>query len=138
MNKIELTGRLTKEPETRYTKEGKGITTFTLAINNTKDDTTFIKITTFNKVGEVIQKYCKKGDLILIEGMIKNNNYIDKDGNKHFEYIFIGQKAEFLSKVDNNIKNDKRPKKEDVNGLDDEVFREFGNKIEIENSEIAF
>ena len=138
MNRIDLVGRLTKNPETRYTEEGKGITTFTLAVNNSKDDTSFIKITTFAGTGELVQKYCKKGDLILVEGMVKNNNYTDKDGNKHFEYVFIGHRVEFLSKVDNNPQKKKTTKKEDKNGLDDEVFKEFGNKIDINDNEIAF
>ena len=138
MNKIELVGRLVKDSETRFTKEGKGITTFTLAVNNGKDDTTFIKITTFGGTSDLVQKYCKKCDLILVDGMIKNNNYEDKDGNKHFEYIFIGNRIEFLSRVDNNIKNDKSGKKQVQNGLDDDEFRKFGEKIEIEDNELAF
>ena len=138
MNKIELVGRLVKDSETRFTKEGKGITTFTLAVNNSKDDTTFIKITTFGGTSDLVQKYCKKGDLILVDGMIKNNNYEDKDGNKHFEYIFIGNRIEFLSRVDNNIKNDKSDKKQVQNGSDDDEFRKFGEKIEIEDNELAF
>lgn len=138
MNRFEITGRLVKDSETRFTKEGKGITTFTLAVNNTKDDTTFIKITTFGGTSDLVQKYCKKGDLILVDGMIKNNNYEDKDGNKHFEYIFIGNRIEFLSKVDNNIKNDKNGKKQVQNGLDDNEFKKFGEKIEIEDNELAF
>ena len=80
MNKFEVIGRLINEQETRYTTDGKGITTFTLAVNNTKTDTTFIKITTFSNVAEIIQKYCHKGGLILIDGSIKNNNYTDKNG----------------------------------------------------------
>lgn len=123
MNKIQLTGRLTKNPETRYTDEGKSITTFTLAINNSKDDTTFIKITCFAGTGELIQKYCKKGDLILVDGMVRNNNYTDKDGNKHFDYVFIGHKVEFLSKSDNNPKTEENAKKGVQNELNDEVFK---------------
>lgn len=138
MNRIELIGRLTKDPETRYTEEGKGVTTFTLAVNNSKDDTTFIKITTFAGTGELVQKYCKKGNLILVDGMIKNNNYTDKDGNKHFDYVFIGHKLEFLSKSDNNTKEQENAKKGAQNELNDDAFREFGNKIEIEDNEIVF
>ena len=138
MNKFEIIGRLTNEPETRFTKEGKGITTFTLAVNNSKDDTTFIKITTFGKVSDLVQKYCHKGDLILVDSMVKNNNYEDKEGNKHFDYIFIGNRIEFLSRADNNIKNDKNAKNSVQNKLDDDEFRKFGEKIEIEDNELAF
>lgn len=135
MNKFEVIGRLVKDSETRYTKEGKSLTTFTLAINNTKDDSTFLKITTFNGTSELVEKYCHKGDLILVEGQIKNNNYEDKDGNKHFEYIFIGNRIEFLSKSNNYIKKEESLNKPVQNGLDDKKFEEFGNKIE---NEVAF
>lgn len=138
MNKIELVGRLVKDSETRFTKEGKGITTFTLAVNNSKDDTTFIKITTFGGTSDLVQKYCKKGDLILVDGMIKNNNYEDKDGNKHFEYIFIGNRIEFLSRMGNNTKKVESSLKPSKNELDDDEFRKFGEKIEIEDNELAF
>ena len=134
MNKIEVVGRLTKNPETRFTKEGKGITTFTLAVNNSKDDTTFIKITTFAGTSDLVSKYCSKGDLILVDGMIKNNNYEDKEGNKHFEYVFIGNRIEFLSRTTNDTKTQENVKKPVQNGLDDEAFKEFGDKID----EVAF
>lgn len=135
MNRFEMIGRITKEPETRYTSEGKGITTFTLAVNNTKEDVTFVKITTFNSTGELIQKYCHKGDLILVDGIIKNNNYEDKEGKKHFEYVFIGNRVEFLNRTTNDTKKEENAKKEPKNELSDEAFAEFGKKIE---QEIAF
>lgn len=138
MNKFTIIGRLISDPETRFTKEGKGITTFTLAVNNAKDDTSFIKITTFSKTAELVEKYCHKGDLNLVEGMIKNNNYEDKEGKKHYDYIFIANKVEFLARVSDNIKKEEQAKKLVKNGLDDDEFKKFGDKIEIEESELAF
>ena len=138
MNKFTLIGRLISDPETRFTKEGKGITTFTLAVNNAKDDTSFIKITTFSKTAELVEKYCHKGDLNLVEGMIRNNNYEDKEGKKRYDYVFIANKVEFLARVSDNIKKEEQSKKQVKNGLDDEAFREFGNKIEISDDEVAF
>lgn len=138
MNKFTIIGRLISDPETRFTKEGKGITTFTLAVNNAKDDTSFIKITTFSKTAELVEKYCHKGDLNLVEGMIKNNNYEDKEGKKHYDYVFIANKIEFLARVSDNIKKEEQAKKPVKNGLDDDEFKKFGDKIEIEESELAF
>lgn len=138
MNKFEIIGRLTNEPETRFTTEGKGITTFTMAVNTTKDDTTFIKVTTFGATSELIQKYTHKGDMILVDGNIKNNNYTDKDGNKHFEYTFVGNRIEFLSRASKSSSEQKSAKKEPKNELDDKVFEEFGKSIEISEDELAF
>ena len=75
MNKFEVIGRIIKDPETRYTKEGKGVSTFTIAVNNSKEDVTFLKITTFSGTSDLIEKYAKKGTLIYVDGIIKNNNY---------------------------------------------------------------
>ena len=136
MNKFEVTGRLVKDPEARYTKEGMQITTFTLGIRNGKDDSTFLKITTFGNTAKTIESYTHKGDLILVEGMTKNNNYTDKDGNKHYEYVFIGNRIEFLSTSNKQPEKQESPKKQVENGLDDQAFIDFGNKID--ESELAF
>lgn len=123
MNKFEIIGRLTKDAEIRYTKENKKVVSFTVAVNNTKEDSTFFKINAFNGTADLIEKYTKKGDLIYIEGMVRNNNYEDKNGNKHYEYIFIANRIEFLSKVEDK----KETKKE---RLPDQVFADFGNGID--------
>lgn len=144
MNKFQVVGRYTSDPELRYTKDNKPVANFNIAINNGKDkngneDTTFIKISVFGATAENIGKYSKKGDLILVEGIIKNNNYEDKDGNKRYEYIFIGNRVEFLSRTTNNTSKEKQAKKEPKNSaLDDKVFEDFGNSIEIDDSELAF
>ena len=122
MNKIELIGRIIKDPETRYTKEGKGVSTFTIAVNNTKEDTTFVKITTFSGTSDLIEKYAKKGTLIYVDGIIKNNNYEDKEGHKHYEYVFIGNKIELLSRKE-ETKVVEIPPKED----NSKIFEAFGN-----------
>ena len=138
MNKFEVIGRLVKDSELRYTKDSKEICNFTLAINNTKEDKTFLKITTFGKLAKTINEYIHKGDLILVEGMIKNNNYEDDKGNKHYEYTFIGNKAEFLSNKTNYTPKEESVSKESKNELDDQAFIDFGNKISSEESDIAF
>lgn len=137
MNRFELIGRLTKDPETRYMEDGKEITTFTLAVDN-MNNTSFIKINTFGNTSSLIKQYIKKGNQIYVEGLIKNNDYTDKKGIKHFEYTFVGNRVEFLSNKGNYIPKEESAKKGLKNELDDSVFAEFGNKIEIEESELAF
>ena len=61
MNNFLCTGRLTKDPELKYTTENKPICSIDIAINNGKDDTTFLPITIFGKMAEVTNEYCKKG-----------------------------------------------------------------------------
>lgn len=97
MNNFIIAGRLTKEPELRSTKEGKSVAELNIALRNKKDDTTFLKITAFNQTADHVAKYCTKGDMLGIQGIIRNHNWTDKNNNKRYEYAFIANSVEFLS-----------------------------------------
>lgn len=131
MNKFIITGRLTRNPELRYTNNNIAITELNLAINNKKDDTTFLTIKVFNKTAETCNEYLKKGDLIAVEGNIKNNNYEDETEKMHYRTVFIGNKVEFLS---TKKKDDTKEEKQDRNS----IFEEFGKSIEIEENDLPF
>ena len=133
-------GRITKDLELRYTKENKAVTEVSIAINNSKEDTTFVKVSYFGKIAETIHQYCKKGDLISVRGIIKNHNWEDKDKNKHYDYIFIGDKVTFLSTKSNYIKKEETSQNEPKNELKDNtnIYKEFGDSIEISDEDLAF
>lgn len=122
-NTLICIGRITKDLELRYTTNNKAVVNIPLAINNGKDDTTFIDIVVYGNVAETTCKYCKKGDLIGAQAKVQNNNWTDKDGKKHYDYKFMGHKVTFLStkKEENN-----QVKAENTN-----VFETFGEEIEI-------
>lgn len=122
-NNLILIGRITKDIELRYTPSNKAITEISLAVNNGKDDTTFIRLTAFDKLAELVSNYCKKGDLIGTQSIIKNHNWTDKNGNKHYDYSFIINKISFLAKG-----NKEEVKKQDNTS----VFQEFGDQLEID------
>src|SRR5271156_765324 len=83
-NRIILVGNLTRDPEIRYTQSGKGVTKFSLAVNNprNKEETTFVDIVAWDKLGETCNTYLKKGTNCLVEGRLVIRSYDDKDGNK--------------------------------------------------------
>ena len=83
-NRIILVGNLTRDPEIRYTQSGKGVTKFTLAVNNprNKEETTFVDIVAWDRLGETCNTYLKKGSSALVEGRLVIRSYDDKDGNK--------------------------------------------------------
>lgn len=128
MNILIITGRITKDLELRYTTNNKAVVNIPLAINNGKDDTTFIDIVVYGNVAEMTHKYCKKGDLIGVQATIKNNNWTDKDGNKHYDYKFMGYKVTFLSTKKEAIEETK--KEENTN---DDIFSQFGEQIDIDD-----
>ena len=120
-NQFTLIGRLTKEPVFKSTSTGKSICDIPLAVQNGKDDTTYITINVWNKIAETVAKYCKKGDLIGINGIIRNHNWEDKNGNKHYDYTFIGNRISFLATG---------TKKEEKTT---NVYEEFGNEVNIDD-----
>ncbi len=83
-NRVILVGNLTRDPEIRYTQSGKGVTKFTLAVNNprNKEETTFVDIVAWDRLGETCNTYLKKGSNCLVEGRLVIRSYDDKDGNK--------------------------------------------------------
>lgn len=99
MNKATLCGNITRDIETRITPSGKTVVNFSIATNkriNGKDETTYHNCVSWGKQGEVIAKYFKKGDKILIEGEINNRSW-EKDGIKRYSsdivvssFYFVG------------------------------------------------
>lgn len=123
-NNLILIGRITKDIELRYTPSNKAIAEISLAVNNGKDDTTFIRLTAFDKLAELVSNYCKKGDLIGTQSIIKNHNWEDKNGNKHYDYSFIINKISFLAKGN---------KQEEIKKQDNtSVFSEFGDQLDVD------
>ena len=136
-NNFIFIGRLTKSPELRYTKENKAVTQIDLAIQNGKDDVTFVPITLFEKMAENVCKYCEKGDLIGFQGSVKNHNWEDNKGNKHYDYTFMANRMSFLQTKTNNQQEPKQA--ENVKkSTDEQIYADFGDSIEISDDDIAF
>ena len=87
-NKVVLVGRTTRAVELRRTNSGTAVATFTLAVDNRfvlkdgKPSTDFISCVAWSNTAETMEKYVRKGALILVEGRIQTRNYDNKDGNK--------------------------------------------------------
>ena len=99
MNKIILTGNLTKEPELRRTQSGKAVVKAGIAVNQgygDKQTTDFFNLIAWEKTAELIGKYLNKGSKILVEGRLKNNNYEDNKGVKHYGVDVIVESIEFM------------------------------------------
>lgn len=136
-NNFYFIGRLTKNPELRYTASNKAVAQVDLAIQNSKDDTTFVPITLFEKMAENVCKYCEKGDLLGVKGSVKNHNWEDSKGNKHYDYTFVANRMSFLQSKANT--NEKEKQAVEVKKTSDEqIYADFGESIEIDESDIAF
>lgn len=103
MNSVQLIGRLTKDPEMRYTAGQMAVCNFTIAIDRpTKQGedkkTDFPRITVFGKQAENCEKYLKKGRLVGIQGRIATGSYTDKNGNVVFTTDVNADRVEFLER----------------------------------------
>lgn len=102
MNSVILTGRLTRDPETKYTASGKNCCNFTLAVRKNKDEADFINCVAFGKTAENIAQYMSKGKMLGIQGSIHNNNYTDDEGHKRSFTSVIANTCEFLESKNQN------------------------------------
>jgi single-strand DNA-binding protein len=126
MNKTILMGRLTRDPEVRYSGE-LAIARYYLAVNRTfkregEPDVDFINIVSFGKAGEFAEKYFKKGQLVCVVGRIQTSNY-EKDGVKHYKTEVIAEEQHFAeSKKETNQQEPKSSGFMDMpEGMEDEL-----------------
>lgn len=156
MNKAFLIGRLTRDPELRYSSSNAAIVNFSIAIDRQytnsqgERDTDFINIVAFQKQAENIKKYVGKGSLVAVDGRIQTRNYEDKDGKRVYVTEVVADRVQFLDSRNSN--NTSAPTGEDnvspadfqtesnVNetNVSDDVFADFGSSIEISDDDIAF
>ena len=104
MNKITLLGRLTKDPEIRYTQNQKVVAQFTLAVDRPfknesgNKEADFIPVVLWGKIAEMVGNSCSKGHRLLVDGRLQIRNFDGKDGQKHWVTEVIGNSIEFIER----------------------------------------
>lgn len=104
MNKVILMGRLTKDPDVKYTQSGKVVTQFTLAVDrpfkdsNGNKETDFIPVVVWGKAAELVGNSCQKGHRLLVDGRLQIRNYEAKDGSKRWVTEIIANSVEFIER----------------------------------------
>jgi single-strand DNA-binding protein len=108
MNKAILMGRLTKDPEVRYTANNVPVASFSLAIDRRftkpgeEKQTDFINIVAWQKLAEFCGKYYKKGQQVLIVGRIQTRTWDDAEGKKHYATEVVADEAYFADSKKND------------------------------------
>ncbi|KOS04094.1 single-stranded DNA-binding protein [Paenibacillus polymyxa] len=121
LNLSVLIGRLTRDPELKYTPSGIANTTFTLAVDNpySKDkDADFIPIVVWRQQAEACANYLRKGRLCAVEGRISVRNY-EKDGRKVYVTEVIANNVRFLERPDNGGQQLERQDPDYTSGVSD-------------------
>lgn len=128
MNKVFLIGRLTREPELRHTTSGTACCQISIAVNRQKQkdkeqETDFINVVVWDKLGENVAKYQTKGNQIAVEGRLQTSKYKDKDDKTIYKTEVIATSVQFLDTA--KKEKQEEPKQEDV-------YEKFGNNITVE------
>jgi len=111
LNRVVLIGRLTRDPELRYTPNGVAVANFTLAVDrNFKNaqgerETDFIPCVVFRQLAENVTNYLAKGKLAAVDGRIQVRSFTGQDGQKRWVTEIIAEDVRFLSPKDNNSVN---------------------------------
>ena len=97
LNHIVAMGRLTRDPELRYTQSGKPVASFSIAVDRDyqKDATDFISCVAWGKTGEFVHKYFFKGKMIVVSGSLQSRNWEDRDGSKRTSWEINAQNVYF-------------------------------------------
>lgn len=95
LNRVQLIGRLGRDPEGKFTPTGKKVTHFSLAVTNrwksrdaeTREYTEWINIEAWGRLGEVCNEYLKKGSLVYLDGRLKTDRYEDQGEKKYYSKV---------------------------------------------------
>lgn len=99
VNSATIGGNIVRDPELRATKSGKSVTNFTVAVNNSygeREDTAFIKITAWGKTAENVAEYKQKGDPVIVEGRITQEQWEMDDGTKREKTGVTAYRVHFI------------------------------------------
>lgn len=154
MNKVFLIGRLTRDPEIRYTSSNVAVTTFSIAVNRTfanqngEREADFINIVVWRKQAENCKNYLNQGSQVAIDGRIQTRNYEDQNGQKRYVTEVVADNVQFL---DTKAAREQReansgnvydmPSQEEMpqtNDIPEDPFKDFGEEIKIEENDLPF
>jgi single-strand DNA-binding protein len=164
MNKVVLIGRLTRDPELRYTGSNTPVASFTLAVNRNfsnqqgEREADFINVVVWRKQAENVKNYLTQGSQAAVEGRIQTRSYDDQNGQRRYVTEVIADNVEFLgsrnsSSNSNNMNNsgsahnaeptpydfaDNSSNNQKGTDVDSNPFADFGANIEISDDELPF
>jgi len=118
LNRVQLIGRLGKDPETRFTPTGKKVAHFSLAVSNrwksangeTKEYTEWVNIEAWGGLADICQQYLQKGRLVYLEGRLKTEKYEEKGETKYYTKV-VALQMQML---------DRKPEEEPVATVEEE------------------
>lgn len=144
INNVVLVGRLTKDPDLRYTANGTGVATFTLAVNRnfTNQDgnreADYINCVIWRKSAETLANYARKGTLLGVTGRIQTRNYENQQGQRVYVTEVVAENFQLLESRSNNEnrQENKEPQSTGTNNASSDPFN--GSSIDIGDDDLLF
>ncbi|PTX62427.1 single-strand binding protein [Melghirimyces profundicolus] len=152
LNRVVLIGRLTWDPELRYTPGGVAVTSFRLAVDRPftnqqgERETDFIDVVVWRQLAETVANYMKKGRLVAVEGRLQVRSYENNEGRRIRVSEVVGDNVRFLDRggsgmggpgpnpgFENNSGFDKKDR-----GSSDDPFADDGKPIDISDDDLPF
>lgn len=136
LNRVILIGRLTRDPELRYTPSGVANTTFTLAVERPftnqsgEREADFIPVVTWRQLAETCANYLRKGRLTAVEGRIQIRNYENNEGKRVYVTEIIADNVRFLESPNQDTGNSRSGNKD--------PFQDDGKPIDISDDDLPF
>jgi len=123
MNQVILCGRITADPEVRYTNSNKATCRFTLAVNRMTEGADFVRCVAWEKVAENMGKYVRKGDRLLVNGSITTGSY-EKNGQKVYTTDVTARTIQFIDmhKPDGGFKETNDPIPDAFDDADQDIL----------------
>lgn len=111
INRVTLIGRLVRDPDLRRTNDGTMVASFTIAVNRNytakdgQQQADFINCVVWRKTAETLEKYCRKGNLIGLDGRLQTRTYENAQGQRVFVTEVVCDNIQFLESKSNNKQN---------------------------------
>ncbi|HCW3230821.1 TPA: single-stranded DNA-binding protein [Listeria monocytogenes] len=159
MNRVVLVGRLTKDPDLRYTPAGAAVATFTLAVNRPfkngqgEQEADFINCVVWRKPAENVANFLKKGSMAGVDGRVQTRNYEGNDGKRVYVTEIVAESVQFLEpkqnavegSTPNNNQNEANYSNNNKNGSyrasssqNSDSFANEGKPIDISDDDLPF
>jgi single-strand DNA-binding protein len=141
MNRVILVGRLTKDPELRYTPSGVAVATFTLAVNRTftnqqgEREADFINCVIWRRPAENVANFLKKGSLAGVDGKLQTRSYEGQDGKRVYVTEVVAESVQFLEPRSGGNQNERGGSYGGGQGQEDFSYGQGGQRNQNQNSQ---
>lgn len=153
MNRVELVGRLSRDPELRHTSSGTAVCQINVAVSRratqgNEPSADFINVVVWDKQAENVARYLSKGRQVAVEGRIQTRSYDNNEGKKTYITEVVANNVEFLGSSNDTPRQQNIPEENPFDSMpidgpetasvDNDPFASFGERVEVSDNDLPF